>query len=87
MNYSTQDSRLAAYLMIHGVKFEGTELKYQDEDDRVLLRFIVDDENKFADLKRKFFEDGLVPALRYANALKTVMHTIREARELARQVE
>lgn len=83
--YSTQDSRLASFLMINGVKLEGTELKYQDEDDRVLLRFIIEDEDKFAELKRQFFEGGLVPALAYANAMKSTMHMIREARELARQ--
>jgi hypothetical protein len=82
--YATQDSRLAAFLMVHDIKFEGTEVRYQEEDDRVLLRFIITDQNRFAELKRKFFEGGEVPALLYANCLKATMHAIREARELAR---
>jgi len=84
MTYQTQDSRLAAFFLINGIPFEGTETRCQEEDDRVLLRFRIDDEEKFAQLKRDFFEDGLVPALAFANSMKSVMHLIREARELAR---
>jgi len=83
--YTTQDSRLGAFLLIHNVPFEGTELRYQGEDDRVLLRFIIKDEGELQKLKRDFFEGGTVPALAYSNAMKTVMHAIREARELARE--
>lgn len=85
MNYSTQDSRLAAFLMLNGVTFAGTELRYQDDDDRVLLQFTIEDQDKFSELKRQFFEGGTVPALAFANQMKFVMHAIREARELARQ--
>jgi hypothetical protein len=84
MTYQTQDSRLAAFFLVNGFTLAGTELRYQDEDDRVLLTFNIDDEEKFAQLKRDFFEGGKVPALAYANHLKFVMHAIREARELAR---
>jgi hypothetical protein len=84
MIYSTQDSRLCAFLMINNVPFIGTELKYQDDDDRVLLQFNIEDQEKFSELKRQFFEGGTVPALAFANQMKFVMHAIREARELAR---
>jgi len=84
MEYSTQDSRLGAFLILNGVPFTGTEIRYQNEEDRVLLRFDITDEEQFARLKREFFEDGQVPALRYANQMKSVMHAIREAREIAR---
>ena len=84
MDYATQDSRLASFFFVHGVAFVGTEIRYQDEEDRVLLRFRIDDEEKFAQLKRDFFEGGQVPALEFANRMKATMHIIREARELAR---
>ncbi len=84
MEYSTQDSRLSAFFMLHEIPFIGTEIRYQDEEDRVLLRFRIDDEEKFSKLKRDFFEGGVVPALAFANLLKSTMHIIREARELAR---
>lgn len=85
MEYSTQDSRLSAFFMFHNIPFIGTEIRCQDEDDRVLLRFRIDDEEKFAQLKRDFFEGGRIPALAFANLLKSTMHIIREARELARE--
>lgn len=85
MIYQTQDSRLAAFFILHGIPLQGTELRYQDKEERVLLRFVIEDEDKFAQLKRDFFEGGLVPALAYANSLKSTMHAIREARELARE--
>ena len=84
MQYQTQDSRLAAFMITNGIPLLGTELRYQDEDDRVLLSFLIDDQEKFAQLKRDFFENGQVPALLFANNLKFVMHAIREAREIAR---
>jgi hypothetical protein len=84
VQYNTQDSRLAAFFLINGIPFVGTETRFQDDDDRVLLQFRIDDEEKFAQLKRDFFEGGLVPALAFANAMKSVMHAIREARELSR---
>lgn len=84
-SYATQDSRLAAFFLVNGIPFEGTETRYQDEDDRVLLRFVIEDEEKFSQLKRDFFEGGSVPALAFANSMKSVMHLIREARELARE--
>jgi hypothetical protein len=84
MQYQTQDSRLAAFFLTNGIPFSGTELRYQDEDDRVLLNFTITDQDKFAQLKRDFFENGTVPALLFANNLKFIMHAIREARELAR---
>lgn len=86
MVYSTQDSRLAAFFLVNGMTLEGTETRYQDEEERVLLRFEISDDSKFSELKRQFFEGGTTPALEFANAMKRVMHTIREARELARQV-
>ena len=85
MLYQTQDSRLASFLILNGMTLEGTEIRYQNEEDRVLLRFNITDEEDFARLKREFFEGGTVPALAFANILKSTMHTIREARELARQ--
>jgi hypothetical protein len=83
--YQTQDSRLASFLILNGMVLEGTEIRYQNEEDRVLLRFNITDEEQFARLKREFFEGGMVPALQFANILKSTMHTIREARELARE--
>ncbi len=84
MQYQTQDSRLAAFLLTNGIPMMGTELRYQEEDDRVLLTFNIADQDKFSQLKRDFFENGQVPALLFANNLKFIMHAIREARELAR---
>jgi len=84
MQYQTQDSRLAAYLLTNGIPLFGTEVRYQEEDDRVLLTFTIEDQDQFSQLKRDFFENGKVPALLFANNLKFVMHAIREARELAR---
>lgn len=72
--------------MVNGLTLQGTEVRYQDEEERVLLRFEITDDSKFAELKRQFFEGGLVPALEFANSMKKTMHVIREARELARQV-
>jgi hypothetical protein len=80
VNYETQDSRLASFLQLHGAKFEGTEVR---DDDRVLIKFSIEPE-ELAKLKRAFFEGGQVPALQFANALKSTMHVIREARELSR---
>jgi hypothetical protein len=85
MQYQTQDSRLAAFFLTNGIPLFGTEVRYQDEDDRVLLTFDIQDEAQFVQLKRQFFEGGTVPALQFANHLKFIMHAIREARELARQ--
>ena len=84
MIYSTADSRLAAFLQVRGVTLSGTETRYQGEEDRVHLLFNVDD-SRIAELKREFFEGGQVPALEFANNMKQIMHTIREARELARE--
>lgn len=84
MVYSTQDSRLSAFLVVRGCTLTGTETRYQGDDDRVYLLFEVD-ENKIANLKREFFEGALVNALEFGNAMKSCMFTIREARELSRQ--
>lgn len=84
MIYSSADSRLAAFLIVKGTSLAGTETKYQGDEDRVHLLFNVE-EDQIARLKREFFEGGQVEALAYANAQKFVMHTIREARELARE--
>lgn len=83
--YLTQDSRLASFLVIHGMSLDGTEIRYQGEEDRVMLRFNVPDEQVLLNLKREFFEGGKVPALAFSNTMKATMHIIREARELARE--
>ena len=83
MVYSTADSRLAAFLQVRGIPLSGTETRFQGEDDRVHLRFEVD-EARIVELKREFFEGGQVPALEFANFMKSTMHAIREAREIAR---
>jgi hypothetical protein len=82
--YSTGDSRLSAFLMIRGCAFTGTETRDQGNEDRVHFLFEVE-ETRIAELKREFFELGLVPALEYANSMKYCMHVVREARELARE--
>lgn len=84
MLYATQDTRMAGYFLVKELPLLGTEVKYQADDDRVYLQFDIP-ENTLTELKREFFEGGAVPALAYANCLKTVMHCVREARELARE--
>ena len=84
MVYSTSDSRLASFLQIRGVALQGTDTRYQGEEDRVHLLFEVN-EDQITGLKREFFEGGQVPALEFANVMKSTMHAIREARELARE--
>jgi hypothetical protein len=83
--YATSDSRLAAFFLLHGVKFENTEVLDKNGDDRVSLRFSFESEERLAELKRGFFEGATVPALTFANSLKTTMHMIRQAREMARE--
>lgn len=85
MTYSTSDSRLAAFFVLRGCPLTGTETRYQNDDERVYLIFDITDESQFTQLKRDFFEGGAVPALAFANAMKSIMHTIREARELSRE--
>ena len=84
MIYQTADSRLCAFLIVRGCSLAGTETKYQGEEDRVHFLFNVD-EDKITGLKREFFEGGEVPALEFANVMKSTMHAIREAREIARE--
>jgi hypothetical protein len=84
IQYQTADSRLAAFLQVRGVPLFGTETRYQGEEDRVHLLFEVDDK-RIAELKREFFEGASAPALELLNAHKATMHTIRQARELARE--
>ena len=84
MIYSTSDSRLAAHLLVRGCELTGTETRYVGDDDRVHLQFNVDDE-KITALKREFFENGQVPALEFANAMKQVMYLVRQAREMSRE--
>jgi len=84
ISYATADSRLAAFLLTRGVPLKGTETKYRGEEDRVMLLFDVD-EDRLASLKREFFEGAEAPALTLLNHAKSVMHAIREARELARE--
>lgn len=84
MIYQTADSRLAAFLQVRGVALAGTETRYQGDEDRVHMIFNVDDD-KIAELKRDFFENGQVCALEFANSMKNIMHLVREARELARE--
>ena len=81
--YSTADSRLAAFLVVRGCPLQGTETRYSGDEDRVHLLFSVD-EDQITRLKREFFE-GADHALELLNAHKMIMHTIREARELARE--
>lgn len=81
--YSTADSRLASFLIIRGCPLQETETRFSGDEDRVHLIFTVA-EDQIAALKREFFEGGQVPALEFANQMKFVMHTIREARELSR---
>jgi len=57
MVYSTSDSRLASFLQIRGVALQGTDTRYQGEEDRVHLLFEVD-ETVITGLKREFFEGG-----------------------------
>ena len=84
MVYSTADSRLASYFLLSGYQLEGTEVRNFKDDDRVLLRFNIE-EADLARLKREFFESEKGPFLEYGNFQKFVMHAIREARELARE--
>jgi hypothetical protein len=84
MLYVTQDTRMAAYFLLKGLPLLGTEIKYQQDDERVYLQFEIPDE-ALTGLKRDFFENAEVPALAYANSLKSCMHIVREARELARE--
>ena len=84
MVYSTSDSRLASFLQIRGVALQGTDTRYSGDEDRVHLLFEVN-EDQITGLKREFFEGGQVPALEFANVMKSTMHAIREARELARE--
>jgi hypothetical protein len=82
--YSTSDSRLAAFIITRGHALAGTDTRYQGDEDRVHLLFNVD-ETVLTSLKREFFEGGQCPALELLNQHKFVMHSIREARELARE--
>ena len=75
---------LAAFLQVRGIPLAGTDTRYSGDEDRVHLLFEVD-EDKITGLKREFFEGGEVPALEFANCMKSTMHAIREARELARE--
>jgi len=84
MIYSTSDSRLASFIQIRGISLAGTDTRYSGDEDRVHLLFEVD-EDRITQLKREFFEQGMVPALEFANVMKSTMHAIREARELARE--
>ena len=84
MVYSTADSRLASFIQVRGVSLQGTDTRYQGDEDRVHLLFEVE-EDQITSLKREFFEGGQVPALEFANVMKSTMHAIREARELARE--
>ena len=84
MVYSSADSRLCSYFILNGYELEGTEVRNFKDDDRVLLRFNIGEED-LARLKREFFESEKGPFLEYANAQKFCMHAIREARELARE--
>jgi hypothetical protein len=82
--YLTADSRLASFFILNGYELQGTEVRSFKEDDRVLLRFNID-EADLARLKREFFESEKGPFLEYANAMKFCMHCVREARELTRE--
>lgn len=82
--YSTADSRLASFIQVRGVPLVGTDTRYQGDEDRVHLLFEVDEE-KITGIKREFFEGATAPALELLNFHKATMHTIREARELARE--
>ena len=84
MFYVTQDTRMAAYFVLKGLPILGTETKYQQDDERVYLQFEVPEE-ALTRLKRDFFEGAEVPALAYANSMKSCMHIVRQARELARE--
>lgn len=84
MVYSTADSRLASYFLLSGYQLEGTEVRSFKDDDRVMLRFEIE-ESDLARLKREFFESEKGPFLAYANFQKFTMHCIREARELSRE--
>ena len=84
MVYSTSDSRLASFIQIRGVALQGTDTRYQGDEDRVHLLFEVS-EDQITGLKREFFEGAACPALELLNSHKFVMHTVREARELARE--
>lgn len=84
MVYQTADSRLCAFLIVRGCSLAGTETKYQGDEDRVHFLFNVD-ESTITALKREFFEGAAAPALELLNSHKFVMHTVREARELARE--
>ena len=84
MVYSTADSRLGAYFLLNGYQLDGTEVRNFREDDRVLLRFNIED-TALARMKREFFESEKGPFLAYSNFQKFAMHAIREARELARE--
>lgn len=84
MVYSTSDSRLSAFLMARGLSLVGTDTRYAGNEDRVHLLFEVD-EAQITGLKREFFEGGACSALELLNHHKFVMHSIREARELARE--
>lgn len=84
MVYSTSDSRLGAFIIARGTPLAGTDTRYQGDEDRVHLLFEIE-EDKITGLKREFFENGQCPALELLNQHKFVMHSIREARELARE--
>ena len=84
MTYKTADSRLAAFLASNDIPMTGTELAYHGDEDRVYFKFEVD-EQKILELKRAFFEGASCPALPLLNHAKTMMHHVRECRELARQ--
>ena len=84
IQFSTGDSRLAAFIQARGIPLTGTETKYLGDDDRVHLLFEVE-QDEITGIKRDFFEGGSCPALELLNCHKAVMHTIREARELARE--
>lgn len=84
MVYSTSDSRLSAFLMSRGLSLAGTDTRYRGDEDRVHMLFNVD-EDQITSLKREFFEGAAAPALELLNFHKQVMHTVREARELARE--
>lgn len=84
MVYSTSDSRLGAFIIARGTPLAGTDTRYQGDEDRVHLLFNID-EDALTSLKREFFEGGACPALELLNQHKFVMHSIREARELARE--
>jgi hypothetical protein len=84
MVYSTSDSRLAAFLIVRGCPLQGTDTRYQGDEDRVHLLFEVN-EDQITGFKREFFEGAACPALELLNQHKFVMHQVRSARELARE--